>query len=451
MFNRTIINKLKVWADFQGRKPLVLRGARQVGKTTAVEMLAREYANVIKVNLEKRSEADLFAKNLTAKDLYQALLLQKNITVRPGPVLLFIDEIQFSADAMRQLRYFHEDLPDVHVIAAGSLLEVMAAEKNIDFPVGRVQFLFMYPLTFAEFLAALGENQALEAYHTVPLPEFAHQRLLELFHQYTQIGGMPEIVAHFAEHRDVPALRTLYQSLLTSFIDDSAKYARNSNLKHILKHCLETAPLQAGERIAFAGFGRSHYRSREIGEALRTLERAMLTYLLYPATNWEIPLLADLKRSPRLFFFDTGLLNFTAGLQGQFFEQADLHSFYRGKLAEHIVAQELLASEAESCHKPVFWVREKRQSNAEIDFLVPFQSFAVPFEVKSGASGTLRSLHQYMNLCSHPYAVRLYSGPLEITPSSTPQGKSFQLLNLPYFLAGKWRDYLAWFINSRGG
>ena len=257
-------------------------------------------------------------------------------------------------------------------------------------------------------------------------------------------------MAHFAEHRDVPALRTLYQSLITSFIDDSAKYARNSNLKHILKHCLETAPLQAGERIAFAGFGRSHYRSREIGEALRTLERAMLAYLLYPATNWEIPLLADLKRSPRLFFFDTGLLNFAAGLQGHFFEQADLHSFYRGKLAEHIVAQELLASEAESLHKPVFWVREKRQSNAEIDFLVPFQSFAVPFEVKSGASGTLRSLHQYMNLCSHPYAVRLYSGPLEITPSSTPQGKSFQLLNLPYFLAGKWRDYLAWFTNSLG-
>ena len=180
MFNRTIIKKMKVWADSQGRKPLVLRGARQVGKTTAVEMLAREYANVIKVNLEKRNEADLFAKNLTAKDIYQALLLQKNITVRPGPVLLFIDEIQFSADAMRQLRYFHEDLPDMHVIAAGSLLEVMAAEKNIDFPVGRVQFLFMYPLTFAEFLAALGETQALEAYHTVPLPEFAHQRLLEL-------------------------------------------------------------------------------------------------------------------------------------------------------------------------------------------------------------------------------------------------------------------------------
>ena len=449
MFQRSILNRLRSWAGSKDRKPLVLRGARQVGKTTAVELFAREYPNFISLNLEQKGEARLFDMELAVKDLYQAILLQKNARLRPGRVLLFIDEIQYSPAAMRQLRYFHETLPEIHVIAAGSLLEVMAGEMSIDFPVGRVQFMFMYPLTFDEFLAAIGETEALQALARVPLPGFARQRLLELFHQYAQVGGMPEIVARFAENRDVPSLRPTYQALSTSFVDDAAKYARNGTLKHVLHHCLKSAPLESGERIAFAGFGKSNYRSREVGEALRILERAMLAFLLYPATTWEIPLLPDRKRAPRLLYFDSGMLNFAAGLQGLFYQHADLHSFYRGKLAEHMVAQEMLASDASACSKPGFWVREKKQSNAEVDFLVPFDRFAIPLEVKSGTSGSLRSLHQFMNLCPHPYAVRFYSGPLEISSVSTPQGKPFDLLNLPYFLAGKWREYLEWFLAER--
>jgi hypothetical protein len=449
MFKRAVNEQLKSWAESPDRKPLILRGARQVGKTTAVEMFAKEYANYIYLNLENQREAALFAKNLAVTDIYQAILLQKNIVLRSGKVLLFIDEIQFSPDAVRLLRYFYESLPEIHVIAAGSLLEVMAEQKTIDFPVGRVQFLFMYPLTFEEFLLASGETQALQALQEIPLPEFARQRLMELFHVYAQIGGLPEIVAHYVEKKDVASLKPLYQSLLTAFLDDAEKYARNSTLKHIIRHCIETAPLASGEWIAFAGFGKSNYRSREVGEALRTLERAMLLYLLYPTTTWEIPLLPDFKKSPRLLFFDIGLLNFSAGLQGYFFEYPDLHSFYRGKLAEQIVGQELLATDMTVFKKPVFWVREKKQSNAEIDFLVLYERRVIPLEVKSAASGSLRSLHQFMNLNRSSHAVRLYAGRLEITTLFTPAGKQFYLLNLPYFLSGKLRYYLEWFLSEK--
>jgi len=175
---------------------------------------------------------------------------------------------------------------------------------------------------------------------------------------------------------------------------------------------------------------------------LRMLERAMLIYLLYPSTVTQPPVRPDLKKSPRLQFIDTGLINYFAGLQDYFFKMENLHSFYKGLLAEHIVGQELLALDMKTSRKPSFWIREKKQSNAEVDFIVPFRQHIIPVEVKSGKTGTLRSLHQFMIRADHPFAVRFYAGSVEKTQTSTPDGKSYTLLNLPYFLAGKLYDYI---------
>jgi predicted AAA+ superfamily ATPase len=216
----------------------------------------------------------------------------------------------------------------------------------------------------------------------------------------------------------------------------------------VIRHCFEAAPLEAGGRIKFAGFGKSNYRSREAGEALRTLEQAMLVHLLYPSTSTEIPLIPDRKKSPKLQFLDIGLVNFAAGLQGQYFEHADLHSFYRGRIAEMIVGQELISAETDAHKKPVFWVREKSQAPAEVDFLIQHDEYAIPVEVKAGAKGTLKSLHQFINRCPHPYAVRFYSGPLTMERARTPEGKPFCLLSLPYFLAGWIKDYIRWFVEN---
>jgi predicted AAA+ superfamily ATPase len=444
MFFRNIISELQDWSASEDRKPLILRGARQVGKTTAVELLSKEFDRYIYMNLEKHEDANIFKQNLSIEELIQAICLFRNVSISGGRTLLFIDEIQNSPQAVSQIRYFYESAKDLHVIAAGSLFEVVIGDQSPAFPVGRVQYLFMYPLTFEEFLAATGEVQALKYYHSLPLPDFAYAKLLKLFHRYTLIGGMPEIVKTYIKKPDIIGLTEIYQGLLTSFQDDVSKYARNTTTAQVIRHAIESAPMEAGKRIKFQGFGNSNYRSREMGEALRMLERAMLIYLLYPSTSTEPPIRPDLRKSPKLQFLDTGLMNYVVGLQEFFFKMEDLQSFYQGLLAEHIVGQELLAADMKTPRKPFFWVREKKQSNAEVDFIVQSGQYIIPVEVKSGKSGTLRSLHQFVDRSNHPFAVRLYAGPADKVQTSTPSGKPYTLLNLPYFLAGKVRDYTEW-------
>ncbi|MEA1946144.1 MAG: AAA family ATPase [Thermodesulfobacteriota bacterium] len=448
MFFRNIINELRIWADEKDRKPLILRGARQVGKTTAVEIFSDDFDQYIYLNLEKNEDSEIFNHGLPVEDLIQSIYLSKNITPSQGKTLVFIDEIQNSPQAIAQLRYFYESAKKLHIIAAGSLLEVMIGEPGPAFPVGRVQYMYLYPLTFEEFLAASGEDQALKCYHTIPFPDFAFTRLLKLFHRYTLIGGMPEIVGKYIENKDIAAIAPVYQGLLVAYLDDVSKYARNTTMAQVIRHAIESAPLEAGQRIKFQGFGNSNYKSREMGEALRMLERAMLIYLLYPSTVTQPPVRPDLKKSPRLQFLDTGLINYFAGLQDYYFKMENLHSFYKGLLAEHIVGQELLALDMKTSRKPSFWIREKKQSNAEVDFIIPFKQHIIPVEVKSGKTGALRSLHQFMIRADHPFAVRLYAGSAEKTQTSTPDGKSYTLLNLPYFLAGKLYDYIDWLIKD---
>lgn len=257
---------------------------------------------------------------------------------------------------------------------------------------------------------------------------------------------MPEIVATYAQSRDVVALNPIYQALMTAYQEDVVKYARNETAARVIRHAIESAPFEAGNRIKFQGFGRSNYKSREIGEALRTLERAMLIKLVYPTTAVKPPAIADRKKSPRLQFLDTGLVNYRAGLQGNFFHHQDLHAFHQGRMAEHIVGQELFAAGIRDHVRLGFWVKEKKQSSAEVDFLFPYQNILVPVEVKSGKTGTLRSLHQFIDHADHAFAVRLYSGALQIEKAHTTQGKTFTLLNLPYFLTGRLMEYIKWVV-----
>ena len=405
-------------------------------------MFGAECDQFIELNLETSSDADLFRRGMTVRDLWQAILLSRRTASNGGRVLLFLDEIQACPEAIGALRYFYEQMPEIHLVAAGSLLEVMLDRGDVSFPVGRVQHAYMFPMSFEEFLIAHGEDQAVEALNTVPCPTAAIPFLLERFHRYALVGGMPEIVAAHAESADVTTLDGLYGSLLTSYLDDVSKYARNSTADLVLRHAIEAAPFEAGNRIKFAGFGRSNYRSREMGEALRTLQRAMLLFLIYPTTSTELPLAPDHRKSPRLQFLDTGLLNHAAGLQARYFEHVDLHSFHRGKMAEHIVAQEMLCQTHTTLDRPIFWVREKRQSTAEVDFLIRHEGGVIPVEVKAGATGSLRSLHEFMNRSECDLAVRLHHGDLGRHQTRTPAGREFTLLDLPYFLASRVRLYV---------
>jgi predicted AAA+ superfamily ATPase len=443
MFNREIITSLRAWASAPEHKPLVLRGARQVGKTTAVQLFSAEFDHYIYLNLERPGEIDFFRKNMAVKDLFNGILLSRNIQ-NSGRCLLFIDEIQNSPEAIGYLRFFYEEMKELFVIAAGSLLDAMISRNHINIPVGRVEFRYLYPLSFPEYLAACRHKAALAALSQIPLPEHALPALLEEFHRYALIGGMPEIVAAYAEHREIAALQPLYQNLLVSFLDDIPKYANHQTLAQVMRHCLEMAPFEAGKRISFARFGKSEYRSREASESLRTLERAMLLYLLHPTVSTELPMLPDLRKAPRLQFLDTGLLLSATALQQEFIAIDSLFGPYRGGIAEHIVGQELIASSPDIQKKPCFWVRESPQSSAKVDFVVPWHGSIIPLEVKAGDDGRLRSLHQFIDRCPHSMAVRLYSGNVSLADAVTIEGKKFKLLNLPYVLASKIPDYLEW-------
>ncbi len=446
MFPRDLLTKLELWAVAEDRKPLVIRGARQVGKTVTVKMFGERFESFIYLNLDVHGESDIFRRKLPVQDTFQAILLKSKQSPVKGKTLLFLDEVQNCPEAVESLRYFYEELPHIHVIAAGSLLEIALHDKHISFPVGRVQQHFQYPLNFREYLTAMGAEEAVKAFDTIPVQTYAVDGLMDYFHRYALIGGMPEVVAGYVKDNNVTALNGIYDSLLVSYQDDVGKYARNPTMATVLRHCIETAPFAAGRRITFAGFGKSNYRSREVGEALRTLQRALLIHLIYPSTSTEIPIVPDLKKSPRLQLLDTGLLNYFVGLQEQFFYHDNLHAFYRGMVAEHIVGQELIAAASNTRKKQCFWVREKSQAQAEVDFLVQYKGYIVPVEVKAGKTGRLRSLFQFMDRCPHPYAVRLYAGPLEVQPARTLAGKEFYLLNIPYFLAAHVHQYLDWMM-----
>lgn len=441
MFKREIIKDLLQWKISIYRKPLVLRGARQVGKTTLVNQFAENFDQFIYLNLENQEDKQIFQNRNSIHELVQALFFIKDKNTENTDTLIFIDEIQELPEAITSLRYFYEAYPQYYVIAAGSLLETVF-DTNISFPVGRVEYQFLYPFSFEEFLLACGEQQALIQLNNIPIADFAHDKIIRLFHMYTLIGGMPEVVKRYVEQRDLSQLKNVYESLLLSYIDDIEKYARNASQIQIMRHAITSCFREAGTRIRFNGFGASGYGSREMGEALRTLEKAKLIYLIYPTTQTKLPYQPDLKKSPRLQVLDTGMVNFFAGIQKDVFSSTDLLDVYNGKIIEHVVGQELMAANKDLLNKPLFWVREKEGASAELDFLIIIDGKAIPVEVKSGKIGKLKSLHQYIEMSDTPLAIRLYAGKFQVDKLQTPSGKNFTLLNMPYFLAGKIENYI---------
>ncbi len=445
MFRRNIITELEVWLTKRDHKPLVLRGARQVGKTTIINEFAKRFEQYIYLNLELPNDRLPFEQFNTIETLVQTLFFLKNQTLsKKGNTLIFIDEIQEVPEALNILRYFYESEPDIAVIAAGSMLETLF-NKNISFPVGRVEYKVLRPVSFPEFLDAIGEKAALEYLETVPTPHFTHPKLLQLFHTYALIGGMPEIVKNYSENKDLIALTSIYESLITTYIDDVEKYASTDSQVQYIRHAIRASFSQAGKRIKFEGFGNSSYRSRDMAEALRTLENALFIKLLYPCTDAQLPLLPDHKKSPRLQILDTGMLNYFVGIQKEILGTVDLNKVYQGTMIEHLVGQELLASQFNALSSLNFWVREKQTSSAEVDYIWPFEGKLVPIEVKSGTEGKLKSLHLYMDLAPHQMALRFYAGEISITEASTPGGKNYKLLNLPYYLVSQTEHYLQWF------
>ncbi len=448
MFYRKLIEELETWRKSPTRKPLVIRGARQVGKTTLVHEFGKQFRQYIHINLEQGKDAQLFEHFEDIQQLLTRIFLEKRCNLQHlDETLLFIDEIQESPKVVNLLRYFKEEAPELAVIAAGSMLETLLG-KNLTFPVGRVEYRVLRPVSFEEYLIALGEEQLLVEFRKTPVEKYAEPALFAAFRTYALLGGMPEIIQHYSAHRDITALGPIYDALISSYLQDAEKYAKNEQQLQIIRFAIHQAIFRAGHRTTFQEFGNANYSSKAIGEVLRALEKTHLLHILHPVTGTTLPLEPDYKKSPRIQFLDTGLINYFAGLQKDILGTKDLSSVYQGKLIEHLVGQELLSFQSLSLQKLHFWVRYKKQSDAEIDFIYPYQSKLIPIEVKSGPKGHLKSLHVFLDQSSIHFAIRFYAGSLQIDKLRTGDGKAFFLLSLPYFLATRLEAYVDWLIRE---
>jgi predicted AAA+ superfamily ATPase len=444
MFNRDILDYLEKWRLKEGRKPLVLRGARQVGKTYAAMIFAkRNFENFVHINLEKAEHFELFRQTNTLAEFEKIadIVLKKKII--PGKTLVFIDEIQNTPNLIALLRFFYEERPDLHVIAAGSLLEVKIKNEGLSMPVGRVEYAYVYPLTFFEFLGAMGENSLLDFLKKITpreiIPEAIHQRALELFNDYALVGGMPEIVALRAKKSSQEEINSVYSSLLTAYSEDVYKYSSAAQVKY-LRHVMEQAPYFAGERITYEKFGGSGFKSREMSEAFEVLEKTMIVKQIKATKSLGMPLVGQKKSAKKLIYLDSGFVNFKNNIQAEYIKINDLNDLYRGKIAEQIVGQNIIASGQHGERSLFYWAKEKPNSSAEVDFCLACEGKIIGIEVKSGHSGKLRSLLSFAESVEGAKLTRVYGGQMkeDIIAGS---GQKHQLLSLPFYLVNRIFDF----------
>lgn len=418
----------------EDRKPLILRGARQVGKSTLVEIFSKEFDVYLHLNLDEEADRIIFEKYKNIDTLINAIYVHCYSQKSDKPTLLFIDEIQNSPSAVAMLRYFYEKAPWLYVIAAGSLLESLIG-NHISFPVGRVQYLALRPCSFLEFLDGTNQSfdkQMIENFQA----DLAHERIMESFKNYCIVGGMPAAVDKYAQKKDILAADNIYETLIASYSDDVEKYASNNNMAMILRFIISNGWKLGGETITFEHFANSPYKTREMSEAFKTIEKSMLLELAYPVVSAEMPLLPAFTRRPKLLWLDTGIINYAAQIRKEVFSVDNIQDVWRGRIAEHIVAQELIAQNYKVSAKRNFWVSPKSGATSEIDFVYPLEGKCIPIEVKSGVNAHLKSLQVFMENCPHQIAVRVWSKPFEINDLQTLSGKKFKLINIPFYYVG---------------
>ncbi len=390
---RFIVEKLLSWHNDHRRKPLILRGARQVGKTWAVKEFARQQfqGRIHLLDFEKYPDLDkIFAPNLDTKRILSELELFFNRPITPGEDLLFLDEIQSCPRAIMALRYFFEDLPDLSVIAAGSLLEF--ALKDISFPVGRVEFLNLYPMTFVEFLIATDKDMLAQKLVSNPLhlSENIHQMFLEQLRLYFFVGGMPECVKTYRDDGKLVNVFAIQENLIQAYRADFAKYAPYSD-KRCLNATLTNTAKAVGSQIKYSHLADS-FSSATNKKAFELLTMAQVVRKIPSTSAAGLPLGASAsERKFKALVLDIGLMQSLCGLNvnEQIFNK-DLLGIYNGALAEQFVGQELLACGSEKLY---YWARDAKSSSAEVDYLIEHNGEIIPLEIKSGAAGRLKSLH----------------------------------------------------------
>ncbi len=403
---RMIDYHLLNWKNDPLRKPLLLRGARQIGKTFAARQLGKTFADCVEINLEQlKNAAAIFEKDLVPNEMIADLSILVNKPIVPGKTLLFIDEIQAVPRAVTSLRYFYELMPELHVIAAGSLLDF--ALNEVGAPVGRVQSLYMYPLSFIEFLVAVGETLAVERIVTHPIEKemspVIHKKILELVGKYAALGGMPEVVDCWRRTKKPLDCTNYHTQLLDYYRQDFNKYARERQIKYV-KTLFDAIPRQLGKKFKYSSI-EGGYRKRELAPALDLLETAAVARKVHHSSSQGLPLGAEIDPLDyKVIFLDVGLAQALLDLSlADWFLEPLAQLTNKGSIIEAFVGQELLANSSPDKEKNLYyWNRETPGSQAEVDYVIQKGNDIIPIEVKSGRGTTLKSLHSFLE--RHPHS-----------------------------------------------
>ncbi|PKN01509.1 MAG: hypothetical protein CVU77_04265 [Elusimicrobia bacterium HGW-Elusimicrobia-1] len=414
---RDIEKELLSWKSQKGRQPLVIRGARQVGKSYLVETFGKaHFKNCVTVDFEFQPQLKECFRSFDPSEIVNKLQMLLGVKIDKNETLLFLDEIQESPRALMSLRYFKEKMPELSVIAAGSLLEFALKKPDFKMPVGRIQFIYLEPLSFGEYLDASGNGRlrqflsGLKA--TDKIDDAIHEKLLECLRTYLIVGGMPAVLKDYLDSKDMMNTQRMQTGIIQAYRSDFGKYAGLSRHQYLEK-VFDAAPRLVGQRIKYSGIDPDS-RSRDLKDALNLLSLAGLVKIVYSTSASGLPLGADInERKFKLNFLDVGLMQNACGLEGRLSVEKDFIQINAGAVAEQFAGQELRAySDSRRGGGLYFWARDKRSSSAEVDYIIAVGADILPVEVKSGKQGKLRSLRVFLDEKKSKFGVRLSPGKL---------------------------------------
>jgi uncharacterized protein len=438
---------LSSWLKSSSRKPLVIRGARQVGKTWLIRHLAEMHdLKLIELNFEKRpAYATLFSSN-DPEEILANITASLGVKIEPAKTLLFLDEIQAAPHLLAHLRWFAEEMPQLAVVAAGSLLDFALAEHEFSMPVGRIGYLYLEPLSFEEFLDATSHHELrsyLQNYDwKLKIPEALHTQLMHLVKEYLIVGGMPAAVASWATEKSFEAINQIHFDLVTTYRDDFAKYHGRLAIEH-LEDVMSSVPRQLGKKFIYKE-ANPDVATPPLKQALDLLEKARICHTILSSSANGLPLDAETnEKFLKVILLDCGLCSAALGLSlHQLKSIAELSMINSGGMAEQLVGQ-LLRTLSPAYIPPAlyYWQREKQKAEAEVDYVIQHESEIIPIEVKAGTTGTLKSLHQFMGEKKKKVAVRVNSdfpsvGPVQIKDAFGNRVE-YTLVSLPFYLVGQ--------------
>lgn len=412
---RSIDKELVQWKNDPDRKILLVRGARQVGKTYSIRELGKTFKYFLEINFEEIPDAKtFFARTRNPGELCEKLSIYLDTPIVPGETLLFLDEIQACPDALKSLRFFYEKMPQLHVAAAGSLLE-FALEEIPSFGVGRITSIFMYPMNFNEYLIASGSQRLAglirDSFPGNPMDPVFHEKILDKLKVFLVIGGMPAVVASYLTHKDLTRCQRILDGLYTSIIDDFARYKERSPVNK-LHEVFHSSFHQVGGKFKYSKVSPTEGGTSGYKDALNLLIKSGIVYRVHHTFGRGLPLGAQINRKKfKILPLDTGLYQRILGLDLSRHIISDFSQLInRGYLSELFAGIQLISHQSPLMHPQLYyWHREAKSSNAEIDYVISSGGRVIPIEVKAGTRGQMQSLHLFLSERNLQWGVRISS------------------------------------------